>query len=113
MDAETRKRIIQDSRRIRDAILDVAASDYGTSDVNSNFSRVGSVLKGVLSGPADEKYKVWAVYFYKHVDSILAWLSGRKLEKEGIESRIHDCLNYLEILLSMIKEEEDGRVAQG
>ncbi len=48
---------------------------------------------------------IWAVYFYKHVASILNYCAGRDPDGggEGITSRLADARNYLDLLYTYIK----------
>lgn len=72
----------------------------GKGDANRNFKVAGDALG--LS-----PYYVWAVFFFKHMDSILGWFQGAGLLAEGIESRITDTVNYLMILMSMLSSPDN------
>jgi hypothetical protein len=68
---------------------------------NSNFTAIAEMF-----GDAGvDKYKVWAIYFLKHVQSILSWVATKRVESEKIEGRMTDAINYLFILWSMLVED--------
>lgn len=49
----------------------------------------------------------WAVYFKKHVDSIMSYVkSGSVKSNESIQSRFYDARNYLALGLALIEEKE-------
>ena len=72
--------------------------DYsGLDDVNSNFKR------------ASKKYnispeKVLMIYVDKHLDAITTYVNKGQLKGEPIDEKIDDVINYMGILLSLIKE---------
>jgi len=71
----------------------------GEEDVNSNFKRVAEAIG---SDPVSVAY----VYFLKHIDSITNYVKTRQTPSgEPIEGRIHDAINYLAILGSLIEEQ--------
>lgn len=113
MDFVTRQGMIEEARKRRDGIMQVAAPDYAQmeADVNANFTRVGNALKRVYEGPRDAKYKAFATYMFKHLDAVLGWLAGQEQQKENIHGRIDDLLNYLEMLDSMIADDENASSA--
>jgi len=85
-------------------LLAAKGHDYtqGNADVNDNFKRIARML----AGRGIDKYDVWAIYFFKHVDALTTWLNKRKLESsESLNSRIADLVNYLLILYSMLSED--------
>ena len=72
----------------------------GEEDVNSNFKRVAEAIG---SDPISVAY----VYFLKHIDSITNYVKTRETPSgEPIEGRIHDAINYLAILGSLIYEQK-------
>ena len=79
-------------------------SEYrcGDEDVLANFKRIAKLINLPVS-------KVWAVYFIKHVDSILNHIrsdvSSSKME-ESLESRIDDARNYLALGRAIFQEQE-------
>jgi len=86
-------------------LLAAKGAEYsrGEDDVNSNFKRVA---EAVGSDPVTVAY----VYFLKHVDSITNYVKTRETPSgEPIEGRIHDAINYLAILGSLIYEQKGER----
>lgn len=84
-------------------ILDSKGHDYaGDYNVLANFNRNAEIL-GL------EPEQVWAVYFMKHIDAIMTYVKGGKLESEGIEGRIIDAINYLILFGAMVKVRGDGK----
>jgi len=87
-------------------VLSKKGRDYTEYDdrnlsVNSNFEDIANMLADSEIG----KYQVWAVFFLKHVQSILSWISTGKLESEKLEGRLTDAINYLFIMWSMLVED--------
>ena len=80
-------------------VLNAKGPDYAGKDeeVNRNFFQVANRL-GV------DQYRVWGVYFFKHVMAIETWLRSGALLSEPLEGRIVDAINYLLILWSMLLE---------
>ena len=70
----------------------------GNEDRLNNFKSVGAEM-GL------DPMKVWAVYFKKHVDSIINYVKcGEVKSNESIESRFRDARNYLTLGLALIEE---------
>lgn len=70
----------------------------GETDVNSNFKRVAAAIG---SDPVTVAY----VYLAKHLDSIANFVKTRETPSgEGIQGRLHDAVNYLAIMGSLIEE---------
>ncbi|RME04183.1 MAG: hypothetical protein D6812_04480 [Deltaproteobacteria bacterium] len=82
------------------ATLRKARKEYAreVADVFANFSRVGDWL-------GESKERVLMVYLLKHLDGILAHIDGHKAQREGVEGRIMDAINYLLLLGGMLREE--------
>jgi hypothetical protein len=75
---------------------------------NSNFSG----LSEMMGDTHIDKFRVWSIFFLKHIQSILTWVATREVKSEKIEGRLTDALNYLVIFWSMLVEEgviEDPR----
>ena len=80
--------------------------DYsGVEDALANFKENAERL-GLT------KYQVWAIYFNKHVDSILNSIKANpespQVESEPLEERITDVINYAVILEALLREDESG-----
>ena len=78
----------------------------GEEDANSNFKRNARIL-GMT------KYQVLAVYMNKHFDGINNAIKVNPTfpneKTEGMAGRILDAINYLAILYTLIKEDENGK----
>jgi len=53
--------------------------------------------------------KIWGTYFFKHVTAILSYCKRSHVESEPIDSRIADCINYLLLLLKMVRRERSAK----
>lgn len=91
--------LVDEARRRQDAILKTKGSDYTRHEEDrlSNFKRSAAAI-GLTP------LQVWAIFFNKHHDAIMAFIKTGKTESEGIEGRIDDCINYLYLLEAIIKE---------
>ena len=87
-------------------ILKVKGDDYtvGHADVDRlhNFRTVAS-----FTGLRMEQ--VFAVFFYKHIAAIFAFIKG-KTESEPIEERIADAVNYLLLFACIVAESKEKAV---
>ena len=77
-------------------------AEYARRDANAfaNFERVAERL-GV------SREKVLMVYAEKHLDGIHSYIDGHRSQREHVSGRIDDLINYMILLKSMIKEEEE------
>ena len=67
-----------------------------------NFNRLSQIL-------GTDRKRILLIYFYKHLDAIIAHINEQREDTEDIKSRIADAINYLAILYAMIVEDEkDG-----
>lgn len=83
-------------------IIIAKGKDYsGEKDVLTNFKRCAERL-----GMENDVIKIWAVYFIKHLDAILAYVATGKVASESIRSRIIDAKNYLDFGLAIAEENE-------
>ena len=78
------------------------AAEVQKKSANANFVAIADMLQ---KREGVDKYIVWSVYWLKHVQSLLSWITTRKLESEGLEGRLTDAINYLFILWSMLVED--------
>ena len=77
-------------------LLDKKRLEYTkTSDILDNFKRLSNNIN------IDAK-KVWAVFFQKHVDSIINFVQSGITHSEPILGRINDARNYLLLLAAII-----------
>jgi len=67
-----------------------------------NFKRMGEETKEIT----DPAQRAWAIYFLKHIDAIWEYLKSGKEGTEGIEGRIDDAQNYLDLLRGLIEEKK-------
>jgi hypothetical protein len=93
------KRIIRLFTFQRHKMADAKSVEYARDDGNrfSNFIRIGHMLN-------IDPRKVLMIYFLKHIDSLVDWVSKDFSEDhmtEGILGRIMDLLNYLELLVGL------------
>jgi hypothetical protein len=103
MTNERLKTLLQEAHWREEKILNTKGKDYAKEgDRLSNFKAVAELLSGA---PMDS-YTVGAVYFLKHVISIMNHVRTRRLESEPIEMRFADSRNYI-LLLQALNEETD------
>ena len=80
------------------AIMQSKGESYsGKEDKLGNFKRCAS-LAGV---PVE---KAWFIYFVKHFDSLSAYIREEYHDSEPIKGRIQDLINYLFLLIGILKE---------
>lgn len=73
-------------------------SDYSNGDDTfSNFKELAEDCN-------ISHFKVWLVYFMKHIQAIKSFIVDGSLESESLEGRIIDSINYLKILNGMFIE---------
>lgn len=79
----------------------------GDADAFANFKRNAEKLG--LS-----RYQIWAVYCGKHLDAIFGSIKrdpNSPVDKsEGLQGRIDDAINYLDLLSGMVHESPNGAV---
>lgn len=85
-------------------ILRKKGADYSSlSDSLSNFKEGGAMI-------GRTKYEVWAIYFFKHVKSILNSIKSNpkapQTESEPLRGRIEDIINYSVIFAALLREDE-------
>lgn len=75
--------------------------EYARREANfaANFERVAE-----RTGISREKALL--VYLEKHLDGIHAYVNGHRSQRESVEGRIKDAINYLGLLYAMGKQEE-------
>ena len=97
-------RVRADATAARWAVCDAKSVEYTRGNLDDrlcNFSRIAETLG--LSWT-----EVWYVYFAKHVDAIIEWIKTGKEGTEGIEGRIEDAQNYLDLLGAKVFEMKAG-----
>ena len=103
MDEQTRSELIEKLHQESVSIQKSKGKAYaGDGDTLANFKR-NAINLGL------SKYQVWAVYFNKHIDSINNAVKANPQfpvdQSEGLEGRIMDAKNYLDILYCLITED--------
>jgi hypothetical protein len=95
------------ARLREDAILKSKGDDYTIDQADAdrlfNFKEIAALV-GITP------QQVWAVYFLKHVFSILAYIKGKK-ESEPIQGRKDDSVNYLHLFEGLVLEDESGEIS--
>lgn len=94
-----------------DKALTVKGADYTQGDsLKSRQGRLKNFYRN--SDRLDlSPYKILAVYMFKHIDAVEAYLRRGFVESEPIEGRIMDCINYFLLLYKMIKHEREHRAS--
>jgi hypothetical protein len=92
--------MLETARLREDEILKVKGDDYTIDQADEdrlfNFKEIAQLV-GITP------QQVWAVYFLKHVFSILAFVKGKK-ESEPIQGRKDDAVNYLHLFEGLVVE---------
>ncbi len=105
MNFKQRQEIIERFFKERTKLMFDKGGEYskGKEDINFNFKDVAERL-GL------NPYQILMVYLEKAILSIEKWIYDGKLSSgETIHSRIKDALNYLDILESLIQENENKK----
>lgn len=102
MNSEQFADLIRSARAVQDEILAAKGRDYtaGTDHAEDRLGNFKSLAKRLGLTPM----QVWAVYFAKHADAVLAYAKGQT-ESEPIEQRLHDVANYALLGLGLVEEE--------
>lgn len=92
--------LVAKARERQDGLLKSKGDDYTRHEADrlSNFKR-GAAQIGV------SPLVVWAIYFNKHIDAIMAFIKTGKAESEAIEGRFDDAVNYLYLLEGLLEDE--------
>lgn len=111
MTVEERLNIASELNNRGREILEAKGHSYaGNGDSLANFKRNAERLG--LS-----KYQIWGVYFNKHIDSINTAIQDNPTKPndktEGIEGRVIDAKNYLDILICLLREDANAQTANG
>lgn len=106
MTVEERLKIVNELQEEGIKTLTAKGHAYaGKGDSLANFKRNAERLG--LS-----KYQIWGVYFNKHIDSINNAIqenpSSPVDKTEGLKGRVIDAKNYLDILVCLLKEDEES-----
>lgn len=101
MNNDNLTQLVSVARVRQDKILIQKGADYTRHEEDrlSNFKRSAAAI-GLTP------LQVWAVFFNKHIDAIMAYIKTGKTESEAIEGRIDDAQNYLHLLEAIITEEK-------
>lgn len=94
------KKLFDESVKREEDLLLTKGKEYrcGDEDVLANFKRLAQKMDIPIE-------KVWAIYFTKHIDSIINFVkSGKTFSDEGIQGRIDDARNYLMLGRAIFEE---------
>ena len=96
-------KIQEQEREVRKA----GQAEYSREEDNcfANFDRIGKMLD--LS-----REKVLWIYFYKHIDGIVAHINGHTSQREDVRGRIKDARMYLGLLWGMLDDKEEQAEAE-
>lgn len=92
--------IIEEMEKLEHNIIATKGKEYTqqSQDRAKNF-------KGVAEDLDIPILKCWWVYFKKHIDSILSYVKNEKTYcGENIENRVADAVNYLHLLIYIIRQ---------
>lgn len=91
--------IVVAARKRQDELLLKKGADYTRHDPDrlANF-------KTVAAGLGMKPEQVWAIYFMKHIDAIMAYVKTGKAESEAISGRTDDAINYLLLFEALIED---------
>lgn len=84
-------------------MCDAKSKEYTRGNADDrlcNFKRMGEETAAIN----DPTLRAWAIYFLKHIDALWEYLKTGKEGAEGIEGRIDDAQNYLDLLRGIIEE---------
>lgn len=101
MTSEEFSALVDRMRREQDEILSTKGRDYtaGTDHAEDRLGNFKSLAKRLGLTPM----QVWAVYFAKHADAVLAYAKGGT-ESEPIEARLNDVANYALLARGLVEE---------
>ena len=91
-----REKFLSETLELSDAKRIEYTEGNHETNVLWNFEHIGKTL-GLTP------MKVLSVYLQKHISSLLNYLKTEKVYTESIEGRIMDMINYLLLLLCMIR----------
>lgn len=99
MNADQFVALVTAARARQDEILQTKGLDYTRHEEDrlSNFKRSALAI-GI------DPLQVWAIFFNKHVDAVMAFIKTGKVESEAIEGRLDDIVNYIYLLEGLLKE---------
>jgi hypothetical protein len=109
MKYQQRKKIIEQANKRRQSLMINKGKEYsgGDEDINYNFKETAKRLGTRLAGTSEF---VCLTFLLKHIQSIEQWARNGKLSSgETIISRLDDARNYMDILESLIYENENWR----
>lgn len=97
---KTLEDIIAEMEKLEHSIIATKGKEYTqqSEDRAKNF-------KGAAEDLDIPVLKCWWVYFKKHIDSILSYVKNEKTYcGESIEGRVADSVNYLHLLIYIIRQ---------
>ena len=100
-----REQFLTETLKLSDAKRIEYTEGNHETNVLWNFEHIGKTL-GLTS------MKVLSVYLQKHISSLFNYLKTEKEYAESIEGRIMDIINYLLLLLCMIRKKREEKNEQ-
>lgn len=98
MNSENFNRVINDTFSKINELSSTKGIEYaGKEDRLLNFKRSAKEA-------GTHPFKVWLIFFNKHMDAIKSYVRTRKVYSEPIEGRIDDAILYLILLKAMVRE---------
>jgi len=92
--------LIKECQEIEGKILSGKGKEYseGNDDRLHNFKMIAQMLKL-------DPMKVWFVYFYKHISSIVSFINNNcEFSDEVIDGRVSDARNYLLLFQGLVED---------
>lgn len=104
-------RLIDEMYTAERDVYTAANKEYARSNDNAlaNFDRVGAAVQCEHCGKPIGPFVALLVYFFKHLDGIIAAAAGHMSQREPVEGRIKDARMYLALLRAMFARREKGR----
>ena len=101
MDTRTFENIVADQMDLIKSVLMQGAKEYANIDRLANFKGVAEKLK-ISPG------KVALVYLLKHIDGICKYVETGEAQRDTLNGRITDAINYLILLRAICAERDLG-----
>ena len=93
-------------------LMGLKNSDYTCNKAEIDALYNFNFIAGVID---DSTFKVWSIYFMKHVLAVVKFCKTGFVESEGIKGRILDLINYAILLYALIlqHEQQEKEAADG
>jgi len=86
-----------------DEIMFAKMADYARPDDQLSNFKEGAELMGLTP------LRVWSVYFWKHICSVMRYVRDGRVESEDIRDRFIDIINYGHLGAALAEAEKEGR----